>query len=116
MRAFEIFLNSKRLCVAGVGIDGYVSTYITWHSEPPAMWIDVVGGKSRKKVYVRWAKQDLVAGDEISVRVVDRKSADKGKKIGTMNLKRDVRALKQHTRMPAKRFGWTINERPKHRP
>jgi len=29
MRAFEVYLNSKRLCLAGIGDEGVLSTIVT---------------------------------------------------------------------------------------
>jgi hypothetical protein len=50
MRAYEVFLNGKRLCVAGIGSDGYISASITYESDPNATWIDVIGLQNRKKL------------------------------------------------------------------
>jgi hypothetical protein len=112
MRAYEVFLNGKRLCVAGVG-DGYVSAYITYRSEPAATWLDVVGCDSPKKRYVRWASADLHSGDEIVLKILDRRSVDKYKVTGLLNKKRDVASIKRYVRETAKGFGWEIREKPK---
>ena len=38
MRAYEVFLNGKRLCVAGTG-KGYISAYIT-HTTEQTRYLD----------------------------------------------------------------------------
>jgi hypothetical protein len=113
MRAYEVFLNGKKLCVAGIGSDGYISAYITYVSEGNKTWIDVLGLDNRKKKYVQWTRTKLRTGDEISLKVVDRKSVDKYKTIRRHNEKRDIGSTKRETRRMAKAFGWEIVEKRK---
>ena len=47
MRAYEVFLNGKRLCVAGTG-KGYISAYITHTTEQTATWINLVARRPRR--------------------------------------------------------------------
>jgi hypothetical protein len=111
MRAYEIFLNGKRLCVAGVGSDGYVSAYVTYQSEPNTTWIDVMGLDNRKKLYVRWTQADLRSGDEVLIKIVDRKDVDKAKVIRRHNEKRDLESLKRGIKQQAKALGFEIREK-----
>jgi hypothetical protein len=113
MRAYEVFLNGKRLCVAGVGNDGYISAYITYRSEPEATWINVMGLINRKKLYVRWTQRSLRSGDEVLLRVVDRKSVDRYKIIRQHDEKRDLESMKRHVRKMAKSLGMAVLENPK---
>jgi hypothetical protein len=113
MRAYEVFLNGKRLCVAGVGSDGYISAYITYRSEPEATWINVMGLINRKKLYVRWTQRNLRTGDEVLLRVVDRKSVDRYKIIRQHDEKRDLESMKRHVRKMAKSLGMAVLENPK---
>jgi hypothetical protein len=113
MRAYEVFLNGKRLCVAGVGNDGYISAYITYRSEPEATWINVMGLINRKKLYVRWTQRNLRTGDEVLLRVVDRKSVDRYKIIRQHDEKRDLESMKRHVRKMAKSLGMAVLENPK---
>jgi hypothetical protein len=111
MRAYEIFLNGKRLCVAGVGSDGYVSAYVTYQSEPNTTWIDGMGLDNRKKLYVRWTQADLRSGDEVLIKIVDRKDVDKAKVIRRHNEKRDLESLKRGIKQQAKALGFEIREK-----
>jgi hypothetical protein len=116
MRAYEVFLNGKRLCVAGIGNDGYISAYVTYQSDPNATWIDVMGLENRKKLYVRWTRTDLRNGDEVLLKIVDRKSVDKYKVIRRHDEKRDLESMKRDVRERAKALGLEIREKRKASP
>jgi hypothetical protein len=113
MRAYEVFLNGNRLCVAGIGRDGYISAYITYQSDPNATWIEVMGLENRKKLYVRWTKTNLQVGDEVLLKIVDRKSVDKYKVIRRHDEKRDLESMKRDVREKAKALGLEIREKRK---
>jgi hypothetical protein len=113
MRAYEVFLNGKRLCVAGIGSDGYISAYITYRSEPDATWIDVVGLENRRKLYVQWTRKNLRTGDELLLKIVDRKSVDKYKVIRRHDEKRDLESMKRDLREKAKALGLEIRKKRK---
>ncbi len=114
MRAYDVFLNGKRLCLAGIGKDGYVSAYITYISEWDKTDIDVIGMVAPKKVYVRWTRRHLQTGDEIRIRILDRRSVDKFKKIGRVDSPNKViESQKRMLRRMAKGFGWELREKRK---
>jgi len=114
MRAYEVFLNGKRLCLAGIGKHGYISAYITDVSERCETDIDVVGLVASKNAYVRWTRRPLRTGDEVRIRIVDRKSVDKFEKIGRVDSPdRVIELQKRMVRRVAKGFGWEIRERRK---
>src|SRR5215212_4106000 len=83
MRAFEVFLNGERLCVAG--IDGRcVLTVIIDHVKgklDPVDDVDLqVGGLiSDTDEHVTWNRTHLQTGDEVRVRILDSDSADEPK-------------------------------------
>jgi len=107
MRAYEVFLNRKRLCVAGVG-DGFISTYITYRSEQNDTWLDVVGLDKRKNVYAQWTRTELRNGDEVLLKVVDRRSADPYKVTRRNTEKQNISFTKRYVRAMAKKLGWEI--------
>ncbi len=115
MRAYEIFLNGKRLCTAGIGKNGYISAYVTYLSERNETNIDIVGLLASKKLYVRWARRPLRTGDEVRVKIVNKKTADKFKKIiGRVDSpSRVVELRKRMVRRMAKEFGWEIRQKRK---
>jgi len=112
MRAYEIFINGEPLCVAGTS-KGYVSACVTDRSEQTATWIDVMGLNDENKLYVRWAQRDLNPGDEILIRIVDRKTVDKPKTIRRHDEERDLASMKRYVRRMAESFGRDIQEKRK---
>jgi predicted RNA-binding protein with RPS1 domain len=117
MRAYEVSLNGKRLCVAGIGKDGYISAYVTYRSEPNDTWIDVIGLIASKKIYVRWLRKNLRIGDEVQIKIVDRRSVDRFRKtIGRVDKPdKAIELRKRMVRGMAKEFGWEIREKHKAR-
>lgn len=115
MRAYEIFLNGKRLCTAGIGRNGYISAYVTYLAEKNETDIDIVGLLASKKLYVRWMRRPLHTGDEVQVKIVDKKTVDKFKKIiGRVDTPdRIVELRKRMVRRMAKEFGWEIRQKRK---
>src|ERR1700675_1889590 len=94
MRVFEVFLNGKRLCVAGLGSDGVMTVIVnhtkwkrsdTTHFEVGgfvATPIDENVKRRRlllKTENVKWRRARLKTGDELRVRILESKSADKPK-------------------------------------
>jgi hypothetical protein len=89
MLCFEVALNGKRVCVAGVRGYGVLTSMLCWaHLDPrkrkkfvpPADWGRTllhfdVGGISGDS-HVRWVERDVRVGDVISVRIVKRSAAD----------------------------------------
>jgi hypothetical protein len=117
MRAYEVSLNGKRVRVAGIGSDGYISAYITYRSEPSATWIVIMGLENRKKLYLRWTRKNLRVGDEVLLGIVDRKSVHKYKVIRPHDEKKDLESMKRDLREKAKALGLEIREmrKPKRR-
>lgn len=79
MLAFEIHLNGKRVCTAGIGEPGVMSAILNWVSSEPRKGarkpdefasIRVGGLVSSTEEHVTWAHRDLRRGDEVVIRVV----------------------------------------------
>ena len=113
MRAYQIFLNGERLCTAGIGKHGYIQAYVTYLSERNETYLDIIGCLASKKLYVRWARRPLRTGDEVRVKIVDKKTADKFKKIiGRVESPERVLELRKRlVRRMAKEFGWEIRQK-----
>jgi hypothetical protein len=73
MRAFEISLNGKKLCVAGVGNDGVLSAVVDWVVKPEHGDLDLtVGGLISYREHVYWIRREpLDVNDEIKVRIIE---------------------------------------------
>jgi hypothetical protein len=79
MRAFEVYLNEKKLCLAGVGDDGVLSAMVNWVARGGQgdLFMDVGGLLTHTELHVEWIKQRrLQVGDTVLVKVVETSSVD----------------------------------------
>jgi hypothetical protein len=79
MRAFEIHLNGKRLCVAGMR-KGIWGVTINWVARPKRS--DEIGGFAvsglidSTKQHVKWTSRQLHVGDELRIKLVEKNGVD----------------------------------------
>ena len=113
MRAFEIYLNCKRLCVVGIGNDGVLSAIVTQviGKDRNELRLDVGGLSSSTQEDMRWRSLNLHLGDEVRVRIVESEWVDRPRKRSRKNPNQDARDLKHYVRRMAKKFGWEIKAR-----
>lgn len=110
MHAFEVHLNGKRLCVAGIGEDGVLTAFITdvarkdWNHLD--LKVDGLVGKTGE--HVVWSDQRLKTGDEVRLKIVDASSADRPKKRKKRDPQEELRAKKLYVRKVAKELGWEV--------
>lgn len=115
MRAFEVFLNGKRLCIAGIGADGVLTTTVTYCP---------VRGKDDTRLYVGglvlpqdehvfWKEAVLVDGDELLIKVANTKSVDKPRKRSRRDPAERAKAEKRQLQSLSKKFGWKIQKNRK---
>src|SRR5258708_29762698 len=79
MRAFEVSVNGKKLCLAGIGDDGVLTTIVNCVTRRGAgnLFLEVGGLFSPTGEHVSWINQKpLLVGDEVQVKVVETSSAD----------------------------------------
>jgi len=109
MRAFEIYVNGKRACLAGVN-DASVLTAIMDYAgrDKERLHLHVGGLLIPQEEHVRWQDRDLAVGDEIRIRIVDSDKVDAPTKRYARDPKKDIRAQKRYVRTMAKKFGWKI--------
>jgi hypothetical protein len=119
MIAFEVHLNGKKICTAGVGNVGVVTTSLAWRGPQPyqkggpsiAEYLRLdVGGLANSGEHLRWLDRKLKQGDVVSIKVVEVDSADKPRERQRPNPEADLRRQKQHVRRMAKEFGWKIQK------
>jgi hypothetical protein len=110
MRAFKILLNRKRLCVAGIGDDGVLSTTITYvpFRRRHDTQIYVGGLLLPQNEHVRWKQLNLRVGDEVRLKVVETESIDKPRKRFKHDPAAEADAEKRRVEKIAKKFGWKI--------
>jgi hypothetical protein len=108
MRAFEIRLNGKKLCVAGLEQGDLLFSIGCGENRQGRGGIGLgMTGLLPMKSTVRWQQRSLHIGDQVGVRVIETKTADRPKVL--QEAPRDSRKYeKAYVRRMAKEFGWTI--------
>ena len=79
MRAFQVSVNSEKLCVAGIGDNGVLTSIVTLvtRSGEGDLILSVGGLYSQTEEHVNWISQrPLSVGDEVQVKVVETNSVD----------------------------------------
>jgi hypothetical protein len=111
MKAFQVHLNGRRLCIAGLSEHGVLTAivdYVSGHGRDE-LALSVGGLISSKEEHVRWVKRrSLRMGDEIQVKVIESESADRPQERHRRDPAADLRQQKRYVREMAKKFGWTV--------
>jgi hypothetical protein len=79
MRAFEVSVNGKKLCLAGICNDGVLTSIVNWvaRSGEGDLFLTVSGLISQTEEHVDWARHYLSVGDEVHIKITETDSADK---------------------------------------
>ena len=123
MIAFEVSLNGNKVCNAGVGDVGVLTTIITWvrrngvntetrelENIEEELTLDVSGLISSRNEHVRWSESKLAVGDEILIRVTSLESVDSPRDRKTEDPAEVAKREEKYVERMAKRFGWTIQK------
>lgn len=117
MRAFQILLNGKKICIAGIQKDGVLTTTITYvpfrKSQETRLYIG--GLETDKDEHLFWKEAILHTGDELRVRIIETKSVDLPAQRYPRDRAAEAETEKRHVRKLAKKFGWKIQEPHKSR-
>ena len=118
MVAFEVYINGKKRCTAGIRGPCALTASLTWvlggpksrRAKRKELNLGVGGLVSRSNEYLDWLNCDLQPGDEMTIRIIEAAEVDKPKK---RRIQRKTPAqillIKQaHVRRMAKDFGWKI--------
>jgi hypothetical protein len=109
MRAFNVSLNGKNLCLAGVGERGVLSAVLSWVAGEQGEDLFMEVGGLANDEHVDWVKQQpLQVGDEIRVKIVEAGSADKPARRRRIHPAETLKAKRHYVRMMAKELGWKI--------
>jgi len=94
MTCFEVIINGKRVCIAGIGNDGVLVSAVTFVKQNKSAEetaetqenndkekLDLrVGGMANREGGAReqleWLNQDLAVGDEITIRIIETSKCD----------------------------------------
>ena len=110
MRAFEVYSNDKKLCLAGIGDDGVLSAIVSWVGKKGTgvVHFEVGGLISPVSEHVRWMTQDVSVGDVITIKIVEASSTDPPSERNMSNPADDLKYQKSYVRAMAKKLGWKI--------
>jgi hypothetical protein len=116
MRAFEVYSNNKKICLAGIGDDGVLTAIVHWVTKKGSgdLFLTVGGLVSPVSEHVSWVKQDLQVGDVITVKIVEASSTDTPRKRTRSNPAEDLKYQKSYVRAMARKLGWKIQTKTKH--
>ncbi len=112
MTVFEVYLNGKKITVAGIGLSGVLDTTIYWVSRDKPK-----GGKHHLRIgglhnptheNWEWIDQLVKPGDEVLVKIATADAADPPKTRSQFNATADLRRQKRYVRQMAKEWGWKI--------
>jgi hypothetical protein len=111
MRTFEVFLNRKRLCVAGIDSDCVLTAIVDYVNDKRGRLHLCVGGlDTAAEEHVRWQDRHLRVGDEIRIRIGEGKRADKPIKRFPRDPSMELESKKRYVHEYAKELGWEIKE------
>jgi hypothetical protein len=121
MPAFQVSLSGRKLCTAGVGDHGVLTTMVTWvrrkggdtlekrpDSVEEELSLHVGGLITPKQEHVGWVERPLKAGDEVRVKIVEAAKVGRPRERRRRDPAIELRSQKKYCRMLAKKFGWKI--------
>jgi hypothetical protein len=119
MIAFEVTLNGKRVCTAGVEDFGVLSTILTWVRRSPehsrdgntieeeltaeVSALDTRDPKAGE--HLKWLSETLRLGDSISIRIVDVEKVDPPTSRYCNDPEADARAKRQYYERLKREYG-----------
>lgn len=110
MRAFEVYLNGKRLCVAGIGDNGVLTTiidHVSGHGRNEEH-VHIGGLISSTGEHVGWGRKRLKTGDEVRVKIVESTSVSRPKERRTRDPKEELQREKRYVKDMARKLGWKL--------
>jgi len=118
MLAFEVYINGKKKCTAGIAGPAVLTTAVCWVLRNPAerrlrrkeLNLGVGGMVSRSDEFRDWVQRELRVGDEVTIRIIESTTVDKPRKRRRMRATpAQIRRRKQaHLKRLAKGLGWKI--------
>jgi type II secretory pathway component PulL len=108
MRAFEIHVNGKKLCVAGLAEGASLFSVTCTENKHGRGSVGLsMNGMLPTQETVSWQNRTLRMDDEVMLKIIESSKADKYNVL--QKAPRDARHYeKKYVRRMAKEFGWTI--------
>lgn len=118
MIAFEVHLNGRKICTAGVGEVGVLTACLAWRGSEPYekgsspvaeyLRLDVGGLSGNTGEHVRWKDRKLKRKDVVSIKIIEAGKVDKPREQQRHDPVKDLRRKKNYVRQMAREFGWKI--------
>ena len=114
MRAYEVFLNGSRLCLAGIDGNGVLNATVHYGcgQKLDHLHLTVGGLLASTREQLTWAGADLKLGDEVHLKVVDVVLVDKPEVQPPIAPEKELESHKAYVRAMAAKWGWTLMESP----
>ena len=111
VRTFDVFLNKKRLCIAGIDNDCVLTAMVDYVSgKGRGLHLTVGGLDTVADEHVTWRDLDLHVGDEVRIRIANRKQSDPPVERFPRDKTKELESKKRYVREYAKELGWEIKE------
>lgn len=115
MRAFEVYVNNERLCLAGVNDQSVLTAIIDYvgkvgKKNDERLHLHVGGLVIPQEEHVRWRERELAVGDEIRVRILDSDKVDTPSERIPRDPNKDIQQQKRYVQAIAKKLGWKIQK------
>jgi len=118
MICFDVNLNGQRLCRAGVGESGTITTFVSWTGGAPLSPVPrgrTTAGLSRLSVggafgslerqeYPQWVERQIRPGDTVSITVVKANSADRYRRKGQVTAESTAKLERRYYLQLKRRF------------
>jgi hypothetical protein len=79
MQAFEVSVNGEKLCLAGIGDDGVLTTIVHYaaRQRDGGLFLEVGGLISQTKEHLNWISQKpLSVGDSVQIKIIETGAVD----------------------------------------
>lgn len=118
MICFDVGLNGRRLCRAGVGESGTITTFVSWTGGAPLcpkprgrtkaglLQLSVGGafGSLERQEYPQWVERQIKPGDTVSITVVKADSADRYRRKDLITAESTAKLERRYYRELKRRF------------
>jgi hypothetical protein len=110
MLSFNVSLNGKKLCIAGIGKRGVLSAILAWAATDRGEDLFLQVGGLANEEHSDWIYQKpLQVGDELRVEICDAESVDEPIRKRPIHAAETLDQKKEYVRRTAKELGWTIH-------
>jgi hypothetical protein len=111
MIAFEVHINGKKICTAGLDSPGVVSQVLNWVKGPkgkPYMEFRIGGLVSKTSTNIGWDSRKMKVGDDVRIVLVETKKADKPIHKSKQDKRRILEYKKKNLQRIADELGWKV--------